>query len=396
MPTPQDIAELIEKYLDGTASAEEIQRLHEWYRSFDDSQAEIASPAGDDKDALRDRLLHRLRQTIRQEPVPQLYPLRKTWPRRLTAAAAILMLLIGAVWYLFSSRSNPHPVALRPSPGNVPVDIRPGGNKAVLTLANGAIIVLDSVSKGIIGRQGNMKIEKQDKGQVAYTSGSRGADANDAMSFNTITTPRGGQYQVTLSDGTKVWLNASSSIRFPVAFTGKERYVEITGEVYFEVAKDPAATFRVRASGSEMTVLGTSFNVNAYSDEPVVRTTLLEGKVAVSAYPTRPGSTPQYLLPGQQSVLGRTGNLHIVDHADIEEVMAWRYGRFQFKSSELQSVMRQIARWYDADIEYESPISLHFTGQITRNVNVSKVLEQLELTGEVRTRIEGRKIIVSH
>lgn len=396
MPTPQDIAELIGKYLDGTASVEEIQRLHEWYRSFDDSQAEIASAAGDDKDALRDRLLHRLQQTIRQEPVPQLYPLRKTWPRRLTAAAAILMLLIGAVWYLFSSRSNPHPVALRPSPRNIPVDIRPGGNKAVLTLANGATIVLDSVSKGIIGRQGNMKIEKQDKGQVAYTSGSQGADANDAMSFNTITTPRGGQYQVTLSDGTKVWLNASSSIRFPVAFIGKERYVEITGEVYFEVAKDPAATFRVRASGSEMTVLGTSFNVNAYSDEPVVRTTLLEGKVAVSAYPTRPGSTPQYLLPGQQSVLGRTGNLHIVDHADIEEVMAWRYGRFQFKSSELQSVMRQIARWYDVDIEYESPISLHFTGQITRNVNVSKVLEQLELTGEVRTRIEGRKIIVSH
>jgi hypothetical protein len=313
----------------------------------------------------------------------------------MTAAAALIP-IIGIAWYLLYPRPDAKPAAPPSSSKPVATDIRPGGNKAVLTLANGQTIVLDSAAQGIIGRQGSVNIEKRADGQVAYSAKEQVLDAHDASTFNLVTTPAGGQYQVTLSDGTRVWLNASSSIRFPVAFTGKDRYVEITGEAYFEVAKDPSATFRVRAAGSEMRVLGTSFNVNAYKDEPAIRTTLLEGKVAVTGYPASDDKPQQVLEPGQQSVIGRTGDIRIVDHADIEEVMAWRYGRFQFKSSDLQSVMRQIARWYDAEIVYTDQVSLHFTGQITRNVNVSKVLEQLMLTGELRTRVEGKKIFVSH
>ncbi|HVV06971.1 MAG TPA: FecR domain-containing protein [Puia sp.] len=396
MPIPSDIHELIEKYLAGTADTEEVRRLQAWYDSFDDSQAEIEASPGDDAGKLRDRIRRRLQQTIAKEQNSSLLSGRRFRIRWMAAAAAALIPFIGITWYLLSSHPVAKPDASRPVSQPVAADIRPGGNKAVLTLANGQTIVLDSIVHGIIGQQGNMKIEKRQDGQVAYSADRQPPDAHDAQTFNVVTTPPGGQYQVTLSDGTRVWLNAASSIRFPVAFTGRDRYVEITGEVYFEVAKDPSATFRVRAAGAEMKVLGTSFNVNAYSDEPAVRTTLLEGKVAVSTYPASYDKPQQYLQPGQQSVIGRTGSIHIVDHADIEEVMAWRYGRFQFKSSDLQSVMRQIARWYDAEVVYTDQVNLHFTGQITRNINVSKVLEQLTLTGEIHTRIEGKKIFISH
>ncbi|HVU53874.1 MAG TPA: FecR domain-containing protein [Puia sp.] len=396
MPIPSDIHELIEKYLAGAADTEEIRRLQSWYNSFDDSQAEIEASPGDNAGQLKDRIRHRLQQTITQEQNSLLPSGRSSRIRWMAAAAAALIPLIGITWYLLSPHPVVRPASTAPASQPVATDIRPGGDKAVLTLANGQTIVLDSAADGVIGQQGNMKIEKSQGGEVAYSTDTRTQDAQDARTFNVVTTPPGGQYRVTLSDGTRVWLNAASSIRFPVAFTGRDRYVEITGEVYFEVAKDPSATFRVRAAGAEMKVLGTSFNVNAYKDEPAVRTTLLEGKVAVSTYPASDDKPQQYLQPGEQSVLSRTGDIHIVEHADIEEVMAWRYGRFQFKSSDLQSVMRQIARWYDAEVVYTDQVSLHFTGQITRNTNVSKVLEQLTLTGEVHTRIEGKKIFISH
>jgi ferric-dicitrate binding protein FerR (iron transport regulator) len=195
-----------------------------------------------------------------------------------------------------------------------------------------------------------------------------------------------------LSDGTKVWLNASSSIRFPVIFTGDVRSVTITGEAYFEVAKNTAMPFKVKTTTSEVEVLGTHFNINSYDDEAVVKTTLLEGAVKVASLGN---GVLRYLKPGQQSIINKEGKISIVEHADTEEAMAWRNGYFQFKSSDVKSILRQISRWYDVDIVYNGNINLHFTGQLTRNENVSKVFEALSLTNEVHFKIDGKKIIVS-
>jgi ferric-dicitrate binding protein FerR (iron transport regulator) len=254
----------------------------------------------------------------------------------------------------------------------------------------------------MISRQGNIKVEKLDKGLLAYTKNSNQVIASNKVFFNTISTPRGGQYKVTLADGTKVWLNAASSICFPVAFTGKERKVEITGEAYFEVAKYPTKPFRVLTSspsgkpdGADIEVLGTHFNVNAYDDEAEIKTTLLEGKIKISALNPNDTRSPQFLKPGDQAAVNRDGKIKVKDHADTEEAVAWMNGHFQFKSADIKKVLRQIARWYDVEIEYKGNIGLHFTGQLTKNDSVSKVLNELMLTGEVHFKIDGRKIIVS-
>ena len=187
-------------------------------------------------------------------------------------------------------------------------------------------------------------------------------------------------------------MNAASSIRFPVVFGGAERTVTITGEAYFEVTKNAAMPFKVKTNTSEVEVLGTHFNVNAYDDETAVKTTLLEGAVKIAA---TGNATVKYLQPGQQSVINKEGRINIVDHADTEEAMAWLNGHFQFKSSDLRSILRQISRWYDVDIVYSGNVNLHFTGQLTRNENASKVFEALALTNEVHFKIDGKKIIVS-
>jgi hypothetical protein len=269
-------------------------------------------------------------------------------------------------------------------------DILPGGNKAVLTLANGATIALDGASNGLLAQQGSINIQKLVNGQLAYSQDTKQGGNNGAAFYNTITTPRGGQYQATLTDGTKVWLNAASSIRFPVGFAENERSVEITGEVYFEVAKNAGKPFRVQTATSVVEVLGTHFNVNAYNDEQVVKTTLVEGKVRVNTT----GSSV-YLKPGQQSSVLQSGKIKVETNADVEEARAWKNGSFQFKSADLKTILRQIARWYDVDIIYKGDVNLHFTGQLTRNINASKVFEQLELTGEVHFKIDGRTVVVS-
>jgi transmembrane sensor len=394
MQRPQDLAELIQKYQSGTASPEELSRLHEWYRSFDDSQAVVSSGEELDEQQLGERIKARLAVTIGndyQEPVTA----KRSRLKPLAIGAVILLLLTSGLYLLLSSRSNnrdnPQPVAVEAVPTN---DIDPGGNKAVLTLADGSVILLDSATNGLLSTQGNIKVEKLANGLLAYNVNGKILTENDDAFYNTITTPRGGQYQVTLSDGTKVWLNAASSIRFPVLFTGTERKVEITGEAYFEVARNERIPFKVKAASAAVEVLGTHFNVNAYDDEATIKTTLLEGKVKV-ALNSGMSQAGNYLLPGQQASITKSGAISIFNNADIEEVMAWKNGRFQFKSADLRSILRQIARWYDVEVVYKGNVDLHFTGQLTRNDKVSKVFEKLELTGEVQFRVEGRKIIVS-
>jgi ferric-dicitrate binding protein FerR (iron transport regulator) len=192
-----------------------------------------------------------------------------------------------------------------------------------------------------------------------------------------------------LADGTKVWLNAASSLRFPAAFAGKERIVELNGEGYFEVAKNASMPFHVRVHDMDVQVLGTHFNINAYTDETAMRTTLLEGSVQVSQ-----GEQTQLLTPGQQAAASQNGQIQLADGVDVEEVMAWKNGMFQFQGADLETILRQAARWYDIDVEYKQRISDRFSGQISKNVNLSQLLKILELTGKVHFEIEGRKIIV--
>jgi transmembrane sensor len=393
---PEHILALIEKYNSGIATIYEKNIVNEWYLSFNDTAVELEVNEKDAKRQLEERMKMRLLDTIENEGNIFETKTRRKW--MIPAAAVMLFLLTIGFYFFFSSKKTiPQEIVKKEATKVIPVnDKTPGGNKAILTLADGSSIVLDSASNGTLGQQGNIKIIKLDNGLLAYSVNGKQLTESDEAFYNTISTPRGGQYQITLADGTMVWLNAASSIRFPVLFTGAQRKVEITGEVYFEVAKNKAKPFKVKATSSEIEVLGTHFNVNAYDDEASIKTTLLEGAVKVSATSFVSNTqTTKFLLPGQQASNSNDGKISIINNADLEETMAWKNGRFQFKSTDLKSILRQIARWYDVDVEYKGSVNLHFTGQLTRNENVSKVFEKLALTNEVHFKIEGKRIIVS-
>jgi ferric-dicitrate binding protein FerR (iron transport regulator) len=406
MEIPEDILALIEKYQTGTATPEEKTSLNEWYRSFNDTEAELIATGNETEQQLAERIKMRLFATISHQDEPAIAMQRRKW--QIPAAAAVIIILLSAgTYFMLSSKSSKQAIVktegTKPQLNN---DIAPGGNKAVLTLADGSTIILDSASNGTISQQGNIKVQKLDNGLLAYTVNGQQVTENDAAFNNTISTPRGGQYQVTLADGTKVWLNAASSIRFPVLFTGKERKVEITGEAYFEVAslspkgeqgKMPFIVKIVSPLGDrgEIEVLGTHFNVNAYADEASIKTTLLEGLVKVSV-PASAGNQPsRFLQPGQQAGINKEGKINVLNNADTEETVAWMHGHFQFKSADLKTILRQIARWYDVDVEYKGNVDMHFTGQLAKNENASNVFEKLALTGEVHFKIDGKRIIVS-
>ncbi|MBI3139129.1 MAG: FecR domain-containing protein [Sphingobacteriales bacterium] len=392
MRIPENIVELIEKHQAGHATAEELRRLNEWYHSFNDSETELLTAKTEQE--LNDAILNRLLTTIQQVPVPVQRTTRRRW--QIPAAAILLLVITAGIYALLQAKPVQQELANTKEPATpVKVDIAPGGDKAVLILADGSSIILDSATDGMLTRQGTIKVEKLNNGQLAYVSGGKLITENDEAFYNTIRTPRGGQYQVTLSDGTKVWLNAASSIRFPVLFSGAERKVEITGEAYFEVAKNVNRPFKVRASSSEIEVLGTHFNVNAYDDEATIKTTLLEGMVKVSVPANAEKGTTRFLKPGQQSGVTKAGDISVLNNADTEEAVAWKNGRFQFRSADLKSILRQISRWYDVDVIYKGNVNLHFSGQLTRNEYVSSVFEKLALTGEVHFKIDGKKVIVS-
>jgi transmembrane sensor len=270
-------------------------------------------------------------------------------------------------------------------------EILPGSDKAVLTLADGSVVVLDDASKGSIAQQSSVDIRKLDKGSLVY----QGGETTNELIYNTISTPRGGKFQITLSDGTKVWLNAASSLRFPVQFVGTQRRVELSGEGYFEVTENKELPFVVDVPGrQEVIVLGTHFNINSYSDESSVNTTLLEGSVKIR----QPGAaSDQKLIPGQQFQLFREGKVRIRSKVDTEETIAWKNDKFDFgESMDLKAVMRQIERWYNVDVEYEGDLSgLELGGSISRNVNAKKVFEMLELTGVANFRMREGKVVVS-
>ncbi|HEX8024084.1 FecR family protein, partial [Mucilaginibacter sp.] len=310
---------------------------------------------------------------------------KRYWPGY--AAAASILLCLSVSFYFYRQPKQQNLV----KNNIVKNDFLPGSNKAVLTLANGAKLSLTGGSKGLLARQGVTSINKKEEGKVEYRPAADDLTVVKpaGIMYNTVTTPKGGQYQVALPDGTKVWLNTASSIRFPTAFNGNNRQVEITGEVYFEVAKNKEKPFIVTSGSQKVTVLGTHFDINAYADEKVVKTTLLEGSVKVTT-----GSGMVLLKPGQQSQLNTENKLIVSNDIDTDEVIAWKKGYFQFNKADIQTIMNQISRWYDVEVKYEGQVEPgHYYGKISRNVNASKVLKVLELSG-MHFTIEGGKIIV--
>lgn len=341
-----------------------------------------------------DEIAGRILAADRPEQADRVVPLRPQRRLRwIPTAAAVLLLSVGLYWLLRPAARKPAMVA---TTQGLP-DVAPGGNKAMLILADGTELPLDSAANGALTQQGNTNIIQPAGGQLLYTSSAAQHGTADILQYNTLRTPRGGQFQLTLPDGTKVWLNAASSLKYPVAFKGKARQVELTGEAYFEVARNAAMPFKVtvrtgqRNDSMEVAVLGTQFNVMAYADETVVKTTLLEGAVKVS----RNGNSKQ-LAPGQGAQLDKQHDLlSLQQQVNTEEAVAWKNGFIQLEGNDIASVMRTIARWYNVDVVFTAPVPAHFRGVIPRNVPVSQVLKILEMTGEVHFEIRDRQIIVS-
>lgn len=304
------------------------------------------------------------------------------------STAAMVLLFVGFGFYI--SHTPRKKVQTQLAKVKRPLhDALPGGNKAVLTLANGKTIILDNAENGTLAQQGATLIKKTADGQLIYNAVAL-AEKKAAPAINTITTPRGGQYQVILPDGTKVWLNSASSLRFPTYFTGASRQVEITGEAYFEVTKNPAMPFKVKTTRADIEVLGTHFNVMAYDDENVMKTTLLEGAVNITS-----GGFNATLKPGQQAQINRSGQNKVLSDVDVEDETAWKNGIFQFRDAGIDVILRQASRWYDVDVTYKKGVPVReFNGRISRNVKASELLNMLRYTG-VDLKIEGKDIIVN-
>lgn len=372
---------IVKKYIKGKASEDEVSFLDMYYGQFEKEQSLTSSISNDEKVDLEKELLENiLQKTVNKKKVFFLYKI--SWYNQ---AAALVLLFVGlGAYYNFvedSKSIHENPIAL------VKTDLPPGGNKAILTLSNGSTIVLDSTKNGLLTHQSNTQIVQTGKGQLSYTNLSKD---DKELILNSITTPKGGEYQLVLPDGTKVWLNAASSIRFPVAFVGKKRKVTITGEVYFEVAKDKKKPFIVSSGSMDIEVLGTHFNVSAYNEESIIKTTLLEGSVRIN----NNKKSEVYLVPGQQSQLNSNGQFSIKNNIDLDREIAWTKGKFQFNSNTIQEIMLQLSRWYDVEVIYQGKISSEtFSAIVKRSSNISQVLKLMEASG-VKFNIEGKKIYV--
>lgn len=304
------------------------------------------------------------------------------WWKYAAVAAGLFFLAAASYFYLPEKKTGVPVIGLL-----TPNDLVPGHQGAVLTLADGRQISLEDTGEGVVTRQGQTEVVNSD-GKLQYRAQ---PESDGPLMYNTMRTPKGRQYQLTLSDGTAVWLNAASFITYPISFPGEERVVTVSGEAYFEVMPDKKRPFRVDIQGKgRVEVLGTHFNVNAYADEPVVKTTLLEGSVRVDNFQNHGHSV---LRPGQQAQFG--AELQVLDNVNTGEAVAWKNGYFTFSDAGIEAIMRQVTRWYDAEIIYEGNIrDERFSGSVPRSVAASKLLEVLELTRTVRFSIEDKKITV--
>ncbi|WEA01917.1 FecR family protein [Mucilaginibacter sp. SJ] len=381
--TREQAQELLNKYQLGNCTPEEQQLLDHWYLT----EAAKQPVADEPSDPLADEKL--IWDRIAKE-IPEATQMRrfKKW-YSIAAAAAILIFISFGAWFFTKSHQTAKQLAQQSPIQN---DVLPGGNKAVLTLANGRQIILTGARNGALAVQGTVAINKTADGRIVYNSSKSSASDNaEKPVYNTMTTPRGGQYWVVLPDGSKALLNAASSLTYPTNFSGTERKVELTGEAYFEVAHNPDKPFRVYSKSQVVEVLGTHFNINTYDDEPDIRTTLLEGKVKVTSVVK---NQVRVLKPGQQAVLN-TYSFNVND-VDVEDATAWKNGTFTFENNDIQQIMRMVSRWYDVDVVYKGTLPADkFTGFVSRFSNVSEVLRMLQLTHKVKFKIDGKQITVS-
>lgn len=426
---------LLDRYAADQASGKEVEELFVYLRSAGGGEALKSLIADawkndgtdasrkDETDAISDgqdwdKMWSAIQLAMHPSPRARIFSLGRM------RAAAILILCIGAgAVFLLLGKSHLKAKEMLAA-AKYRSDIVPGGNKAVLTLADGSTIVLDSAKDGTLAQQGNAKVVKIDAGMLAYNGKMKGGasamSGGGGMMYNTIATPYGGQYEVVLPDGSKVWLNATSSLHFPTSFSGKERVVDLVGEGYFEIAKDPSKPFRVRVAhaagtGKEMNieVLGTAFNIMAYENEEHNNTTLLNGKVRVElSSPAATGrgtgvamgtgagaatgaATAVSLEPGRQAIAyNQTDGLQVAD-ANVDQAIAWKNGLFRFRETGIRELMRQVERWYNVQVIYRTDTKdKDFTGIVSRSQNIPALLHTLELTGTVHFQIEGRKIIV--
>ncbi|MGF7037429.1 FecR family protein [Mucilaginibacter lappiensis] len=379
--TPEQYILLYEKHLSGLCTPEEEELLMQHKDNFKihDDQ-EIRLLRGDK--LIRRSIYGRIVQSVSGSK-SRVVKMAWWW-----TAAAMVLLSIGLGSLFFNNQPQKLIVKneIKKTKNNI---IKPGTTTAVLTLANGANIVLDNAANGVVATSGNTAIKKLKNGLLSYTD--NGTDAGvDANALNTITIPRGGQYTVTLPDGTNVWLNSESSLTYPVGFKGTNRKVSLKGEAYFEVAKNKQMPFIVHTNEVDVKVLGTHFNVKAYQDDSGVKTTLLEGSVRLS-------NTVAFamLVPGEQGVADRSAKKIAKKKANINQVMAWKSGYFVFREDDIHDIMKQISRWYDVDVEYRGNMSnIKFGGTYSKNKDINELLKGLELTGLIHFKIEGRRIIV--
>jgi transmembrane sensor len=373
--TKEEFIRLADKVSDGLANVEELASFNHYYNTYQNVHQEWDKIVSEEQESLKNLLNKKITDQISEHEGPKKISL---WPR-IAAAAILLAVLSFGIYFYQASKPKQQEIAQLQ-------DLSPGGNKAYLTLANGKKINLDNTNPSNLTEQPGITITKTSDGQLIY----KVDGSSDVQGNNTIETPLGGQYQIHLPDGTKVWLNAASSMTYPVKFTGKKRVVEVKGEAYFEVAHNADMPFVVKTNKQEIEVLGTHFNVMAYADEAEVQTTLLEGSVQIK--------TPHnYLLlkPGQQAaVADQSAVLNL--NADIESAVAWKTGKIQFTDMDIQHIMRTLARWYDFEVDYQTKeFNNTFGGSFSRTKNLSSILKSLESTGDFHFKIEGRRVIVT-
>ncbi|MBY0479595.1 MAG: FecR domain-containing protein [Chitinophagaceae bacterium] len=373
------------KHLDAGLDAAEQQELNTWM-----SQSKINKEAIqeflDDKSLqkgigdlykTKERIWQKLEQTVDERKIVSIK--RKIW--QWAVAAAIITGITVSGYFIFPDNSKHDNANTQANTEHLQNNIKPGSYKAKLVLADGTEIVLDSATLGKLAQQGNAAVVNQD-GKLVYIPGAAG----DEEVYNTVMTARGETYSLVLADKSKVWLNAASSIKFPASFIGNERRVEITGEAYFEVAKDAEKRFIVSAKGITTEVFGTHFNINTYNNEFATRVTLLEGNIQVNK---------NNVQSGQQAVVNDNGHLEITSNIDLEQVVAWKNGEFQFgDKTDIKTAMRQVERWYDIDVEYRGTFNSHIGGSISRTASLPKILKMLEKTGVVKFEIQDKRIIV--
>lgn len=387
---------LFAKFARNECSAEELEQLLKHFAGGNDEQelkssikkqlSQSVQPI-DHLDLMVEEVFENIKHKINTDQV-------KTRPRfniyRYAAAAMVLLSVCAGFWVYFANTKQLQQLVQHQQPATA---IVPGSNKAFLTLNNGTKINLTSASNGALAKEAGIEITKTADGQLLYKIQGNGKTGNPAL-YNTIETPKGGQYQIQLPDGTKVWLNAVTTLKYALNFaSAKERRVELEGEAYFEVAKDKLHPFKVISKKQEVEVFGTHFNVNAYTNEPEIKTTLLEGSVQVVTTDTRKERIKELLKPGQQSILAL--NKMKVVPVDAEAEVTWKNGRFTFANEPIEQIMRKIARWYDVEIVYKGDMKEKvFAGTLSRYANISNLLNAIAATNTVHFKIEGRRVIV--